>query len=69
MSSESRSNSESSRKRERDNEEGFKLPAPIRETGRERSFKKTLDKLKEKEKRCTKNRRTGKTDKTEEGRV
>ena len=47
----SRSNSESSRKRERDNDEVFKLPTPIRETDREKNLKKTVNKMKEKEKK------------------
>ena len=50
MSSEIGSASEGSRKRERDNG-GFKRPLPKRETDREKTLKKTADKLKEKEKK------------------
>ena len=45
----SRSNSESSKKRERNNdEEKFKLPNPIKESDRERSLRRALEKMKEK---------------------
>ena len=48
----SRNSSERNKKRERNNDDDrFKLPQPVKESERERSLRKTVEKLKEKEKK------------------